>query len=70
MADAVEHRQQVFLINNREIRIDTDRRYYSPKEMKGLLEKTGFKEITPPGVMISTDLPASWMDRCSKRITS
>jgi len=46
MADAVEHRQQVFLINNREIRIDTDRRYYSPKEMKGLLEKTGFKEIT------------------------
>lgn len=45
MSDAVERRQQIFLINKREIRIDTDRRYYNPEEMKGLLEQAGFKEI-------------------------
>ena len=54
MSDTVERRQQVFLVNNGEIRIDTDRRYYSPEEMKGLLAKAGFREIRlSPGYDLS-----------------
>lgn len=45
VVDDIERRQQIFLVNNREIKIDTDRKYYTPGEMKGLLEKAGFKDI-------------------------
>jgi SAM-dependent methyltransferase len=43
--DNVERRQQIFYINNRKIKINTDRKYYSPGELKGMLEIAGFKDI-------------------------
>jgi SAM-dependent methyltransferase len=43
--DNIERRQQIFNINDNEIKIDTDRKYYSPSDIKGLLEKVGFKNI-------------------------
>jgi SAM-dependent methyltransferase len=43
--DNVERRQQIFNINDNEIKIDTYRKYYSPLDIKGLLENAGFKDI-------------------------
>jgi len=41
----VERRQQIFYINNEEIKISTDRKYYRPDEIKQFLEMAGFKNI-------------------------
>jgi hypothetical protein len=43
--DNIERRQQIFKINGKEIEIKTDRKYYSPTDIKGLLTKIGFKDI-------------------------
>jgi SAM-dependent methyltransferase len=43
--DNIERRTQIFFINDNEIKIDTDRKYYSPTDIKGFLEKVGFKDI-------------------------
>lgn len=45
MIDNIEHRQQIFCINDNEIKIDTDRKYYRPNELKNYLELAGFKNI-------------------------
>ena len=41
----IERRQQIFYINGSEIKIDTDRKYYTPKEMKTFLEEAGFMDV-------------------------
>lgn len=41
----IERRQQIFHINDSEIKIDTDRKYYTPEEMKTFLNESGFKDI-------------------------
>jgi ubiquinone/menaquinone biosynthesis C-methylase UbiE len=41
----IEHRIQVYTENSGEIRINTERRYYDPNEIKKLLEQVGFKNI-------------------------
>ena len=46
MAGRTEHRSQIFCIDNQEVKIETDRRYYSPAEMKELLLTAGFSNIS------------------------
>lgn len=41
----IERRQQIFCINDSEIKIDTDRKYYSPAEMLEFLQLAGFKDV-------------------------
>lgn len=41
----IEHRQQVFSINDTETIIDTVRKYYSPSTLKDMLETAGFSNI-------------------------
>ncbi|MBN2039365.1 MAG: class I SAM-dependent methyltransferase [Spirochaetes bacterium] len=45
IADNTERRQQIFLINGDQIKIDTDRKYYSPEAVRSLLKEAGFSEI-------------------------
>jgi len=45
MEGNIEHRAQIYRENSKEIQIDTDRRYYSPVEIKNFLEEAGFKNI-------------------------
>jgi SAM-dependent methyltransferase len=45
MTGNIEHRHQIFCVENKEISIATDRRYYSPHELKKYLEMAGFTEI-------------------------
>lgn len=42
----MEHRQQIMKIENKEVVLDTWRRYYSPVELKKILTTVGFKSIT------------------------
>jgi SAM-dependent methyltransferase len=41
----IEHRQQIFFIRDQEIKVDTDRKYYSPIELKEHLKTAGFTDI-------------------------
>jgi ubiquinone/menaquinone biosynthesis C-methylase UbiE len=41
----IEHRIQIYQENNMEIQINTERKYYSPSEIKNLLKEAGFKNI-------------------------
>lgn len=41
----IERRQQIFCINDAEMKIDTDRKYYSPSEMLKFLHLAGFKDV-------------------------
>jgi ubiquinone/menaquinone biosynthesis C-methylase UbiE len=43
--DNIERRQQIFNIDGSKIKIDTDRKYYSPSDIKELLVIAGFKNI-------------------------
>jgi len=45
MDNLIEHRIQIYNENSREIQIDTQRRYYSPEEIKEILEQSGFCNI-------------------------
>ena len=39
----IEYRSQIYIEDGKELQIDTERRYYSPQEMKFLLKQSGFK---------------------------
>ncbi len=41
----IEHRIQIYRENSKEIQIETDRKYYNPKEIKELLEQSGFNNV-------------------------
>lgn len=41
----IERRQQIFCINDSEIKIDTDRKYYPPAEMLDFLQLAGFRDV-------------------------
>ena len=41
----IEYRTQIYCENENEITIKTERKYYSPDDIKSLLESAGFKEI-------------------------
>jgi len=41
----IEHRQQVFIINGTETKIDTKRKYYSPLTLKEMLKSSGYQDI-------------------------
>lgn len=41
----IEHRQQIFIINGKETKIDTKRKYYSPSVLKDMLKSAGFHHI-------------------------
>jgi SAM-dependent methyltransferase len=43
--DGVEYRTQIYCENGKEIKIDTERKYYSPEVVYNLLQSAGFKEI-------------------------
>jgi SAM-dependent methyltransferase len=45
MIDSIEHRQQIFCLHGKKIKIDTDRKYYKPRELKQCLEMAGYKNI-------------------------
>jgi SAM-dependent methyltransferase len=41
----IEYRTQVYYENGKEITFETERKYYSPDEIKNILQSAGFKEI-------------------------
>ena len=41
----IEHRQQVFIIDGTETKIDTKRRYYSPSVLREILHDTGIGDV-------------------------
>ena len=45
MYQDIEHRQQIFNIRGIETKIDTRRKYYSPKDLRELLIASGFKQV-------------------------
>jgi SAM-dependent methyltransferase len=45
MTGNIERRQQIFYSEDNEIKIDTDRRYYPPAELKKYLKEAGFTKI-------------------------
>jgi len=45
MEQDIEHRQQVFIVGEKEIYIDTRRKYYRPAHLQKLLDSAGFRNI-------------------------
>lgn len=45
MSDHIENREQVFYVNDKTLHIKTDRRYYSPHELRDYLRKCGYIRI-------------------------
>ncbi len=45
MFNNIEHRQQVYTINEIETKIDTRRKYFSPSSLKEIFKTAGFKNI-------------------------
>ena len=55
----LEHRTQVFCSDQTETCIETTRRYYNPVELKGFLEKAGFRDIR-----FSVSYDTDWISEC------
>jgi ubiquinone/menaquinone biosynthesis C-methylase UbiE len=45
VTNEIELRTQIFYIDGKETKIETERKYYSPTKIKSLLQLAGFKEI-------------------------